>query len=233
MFTTLFSKDPVQAEPERKEGDLYKVVNTFGRTFELKYGYYGDCDRRFEPDVIYPDFTKDPVYTDEGTPFVTKTEVNTLRQDLNDQYGKLLELINANTLDIGTINTTLGEINTTLATLATKTDVESEISRLGNLITALTTRVSTNETAISANAGEISSLKTTVENLATELRGADEVLTNSVNDLTLALTTLTGRVDTVEQDIAKLKQDLADAINKLYNDIADGDKLNTTPMRVH
>ena len=71
MFTTLFSKDPVQAEPERKEGDLYKVVNTFGRTFELKYGYYGDCDRRFEPDVIYPDFTKDPVYTDEGTPFVT------------------------------------------------------------------------------------------------------------------------------------------------------------------
>ena len=71
MFTTLFIKDPVQAEPEHKEGDLYKVVNTFGRTFELKYGYYGDCDRRFEPDVIYPDFTQTPVYTDEGTPFVT------------------------------------------------------------------------------------------------------------------------------------------------------------------
>lgn len=162
--------------------------------------------------------------------YATKAEVNALKQDLNDQYGKLLDLINANTLDIGTINTTLGEIKNTLATLASKTDVATEINRLGELIATLTTRVSNTETNISANAGEISSLKTTVETLATELRGADETLTNSVNELSSALTTLTGRVDTVEQDIAKLKQDLADAINKLYNDIADGDKLNSDAL---
>ena len=54
-----------------KEGDLFKVVHTHGRTFALRYGYYGECDRKYEPDVIYPDFTKDPVYTDDGAPFVT------------------------------------------------------------------------------------------------------------------------------------------------------------------
>ena len=164
--------------------------------------------------------------------YATKTEVNTLRQDLNDQYGKLLELINANTLDIGTINTTLGEINTTLATLATKTDVESEISRLGNLITALTTRVSTTETGVSTNAGEISSLKTTVEALATELRGADDTFTDSVNGLSDALTTLTGRVDTAEQEIDALQQELASKYAELSNLInantLDISAINTT-----
>lgn len=59
--------------PERrpKEGDLYRVVTTFGRTFELRYGYYDDIDRNGEPDIIYPDFTKSPIYTKEGEPFVT------------------------------------------------------------------------------------------------------------------------------------------------------------------
>ena len=151
--------------------------------------------------------------------YATKTEVNTLRKDLNDQYGKLLELINANTLEIGSINTTLGQINSTLTTLATKADVKNEIDRLGELITALTTLVSTNETGISANADEISDLKTTVENLAT----ADETLTNSVNGLSDALTTLTGRVDTAEQEIDALQQDLADAIKDLDAAMKKGD----------
>ena len=71
MFRKIIQNDYPQAKVIPKEGDLYKVVETFGKTFELRYGYYGDCDRRYEPDVIYPDFTKDPVYTDEGTPFVT------------------------------------------------------------------------------------------------------------------------------------------------------------------
>ena len=57
-----------------KEGDLYKIINTFGKTFELRYGYYGECDRKYEPDVIYPDFVKDPVYTDNGEPFVTMVQ---------------------------------------------------------------------------------------------------------------------------------------------------------------
>lgn len=56
---------------EAREGDVYAVVDTFGKTFELKYGYYDDRDRSGPPDVIYPDFTKEPTYTDGGEPLVT------------------------------------------------------------------------------------------------------------------------------------------------------------------
>ncbi|MBR7117496.1 MAG: hypothetical protein IKC87_07305 [Clostridia bacterium] len=57
-----------------REGDLYKVVSTYGKSFELRYGYYEECDRQSpicEPVVIYPDFQSEPVYTDGGEPFVT------------------------------------------------------------------------------------------------------------------------------------------------------------------
>jgi len=56
------------------EGELYKEVELHGRTFTLYYGYYEECDRQnplCEPIVIYPDFLKEPVYTDNGEPFVT------------------------------------------------------------------------------------------------------------------------------------------------------------------
>ncbi len=74
MFTTLFENENIQKEPEHKEGDLYKVITTFGKTFELRYGYYEECDRLSslcKPVVIYPDFLAEPLYTDEGEPFVT------------------------------------------------------------------------------------------------------------------------------------------------------------------
>ena len=48
IFTTLFSKDPVQAEPEHKEGDIYKIVTTFGKTFEMRYGYYGAAKKELQ-----------------------------------------------------------------------------------------------------------------------------------------------------------------------------------------
>ena len=57
-----------------KEGDLFKVIESHGRTFEIRYGFYEECDRlhRFaEPMEIYPDFIKEPQYTDSGIPFVT------------------------------------------------------------------------------------------------------------------------------------------------------------------
>lgn len=57
-----------------KEGELYKSVTVHGRTFELRYGYYDEKERfgRYsEPIPIYPDFTRDPQYTDDGQPFVT------------------------------------------------------------------------------------------------------------------------------------------------------------------
>ena len=71
MFSKLLRNDHPAEEFTHKEGDLYKIVNTFGKTFELRYGYYSESDRRYEPDVIYPDFIKEPMYTEEGTPFVT------------------------------------------------------------------------------------------------------------------------------------------------------------------
>ena len=58
------SRDP-------REGEIYKVVTTFGKTFELKYGYYSEIDRAGAPDIIYPDFLTAPIYTDAGELFVT------------------------------------------------------------------------------------------------------------------------------------------------------------------
>lgn len=74
MFSKLIQNDFPLTESTHKEGDLYKVVTTFGKTFELRYGYYGEQDRQNPlciPAVIYPDFTSKPLYTDDGKPFVT------------------------------------------------------------------------------------------------------------------------------------------------------------------
>ena len=71
MFSKLIQNDVPPTELTHKEGDLYKIITTYGKTFELRYGYYGECDRRYEPDVIYPDFIKEPLYTENGEPFVT------------------------------------------------------------------------------------------------------------------------------------------------------------------
>lgn len=57
-----------------KEGDLYKVVAVHGAVFELRYGYYDDKDRGDPPDVIYPDFDREPLYTNEGLPFATRMQ---------------------------------------------------------------------------------------------------------------------------------------------------------------
>ena len=69
--------DPTE-KPVPKEGDLYKVITAYGKTFHLYYGYYEECDRYSkynEPVEIYPDFIKEPVYTDDGVPFVTAMQV--------------------------------------------------------------------------------------------------------------------------------------------------------------
>ena len=58
-------------EDGHKEGELYKTVKIFGKVLELRYGYYDDIDRNHPPDIIYPDFKKAPIYTDNGEPFVT------------------------------------------------------------------------------------------------------------------------------------------------------------------
>ena len=77
MLSKLVQNELSQQKNIPKEGTLYKVITTFGKTFELKYGYYEECDRQSplcRPVVIYPDFIKEPVYTDSGEPFVTMVQ---------------------------------------------------------------------------------------------------------------------------------------------------------------
>lgn len=61
----------LRLDREAREGDIYAEVEVFGKHFVLKYGYYDDKDRSGPADVIYPDFEKEPLYTDTGEPFVT------------------------------------------------------------------------------------------------------------------------------------------------------------------
>lgn len=69
MFTHL---QPNTSPP--KEGDLFKIIRLHGETFEIRYGFYEECDRLnhfAEPMEIYPDFIRCPRYTPEGAPFAT------------------------------------------------------------------------------------------------------------------------------------------------------------------
>ena len=59
-----------------KEGDLYMVINSYGRTFELRYGFYEESDREHgEPVAIYPDLKNNPIYTKDGYPLVTAVQI--------------------------------------------------------------------------------------------------------------------------------------------------------------
>lgn len=71
MYDKWLEKTSPRSTHDPREGEIYKVVTTFGKTFELKYGYYSEIDRAGSPDIIYPDFLTDPIYTDGGERFVT------------------------------------------------------------------------------------------------------------------------------------------------------------------
>lgn len=72
MFLTNIDSN---APPKKKqEGELFKIIESHGKMFEIRYGYYEDVDRQnpyLDPIEIYPDFIKSPVYTENGVPFVT------------------------------------------------------------------------------------------------------------------------------------------------------------------
>jgi len=73
MLTKIITLDSEQIHTPN-EGDLYKEVNVEGKIFRLLYGYYESFERESifnEPIPIYPDFIKEPHYTDEGIPLVT------------------------------------------------------------------------------------------------------------------------------------------------------------------
>ena len=58
-----------------RDGDLYKIVELYGRRFELRYGYYEEFERESgEPVPILPNFKDAPVYTEDGFPFVTQMQ---------------------------------------------------------------------------------------------------------------------------------------------------------------
>lgn len=74
MLATVFGLNPEKKRDIPKEGELFKIIQLFGKTFEIRYGFYEECDRHTqyaEPIAIYPNFEKEPQYTDDGTPFVT------------------------------------------------------------------------------------------------------------------------------------------------------------------
>ena len=71
MFSRFTDINENSKPPVPKEGELFKVIRLHGATFEIRYGYYEEGDRQFEPVEIYPDFLKNPIYTNDGFPFVT------------------------------------------------------------------------------------------------------------------------------------------------------------------
>ena len=72
MFTPIFGQDAPIKESRHKEGELYKIIEAHGKTFEIYYGYYDEADRQnpyVEPMEMYPNFIQNPVYTEKGVPF--------------------------------------------------------------------------------------------------------------------------------------------------------------------
>ncbi len=60
-----------------KEGDLYRILEIGGASFEIRYGYYEETDRvgkYNDPIPIYPNFLAKPQYNNEGHPFVTEMQ---------------------------------------------------------------------------------------------------------------------------------------------------------------
>ncbi|MBE5816130.1 MAG: hypothetical protein E7315_00200 [Clostridiales bacterium] len=77
MIRKLLGIEPQQSSYTPEEGDLFKRIELGGKCFEIRYGFYEECDRHTplaEPVAIYPDFTKKPEYTNEGQPFVTEMQ---------------------------------------------------------------------------------------------------------------------------------------------------------------
>ena len=89
--STFFGFNIVKPEERAvpKEGDLFKVIVAHGKSFELRYGYYTDTDREnpyIEPMEMYPNFIENPLYTDEGIPFVTAMQKVCKHFKLKDKH---------------------------------------------------------------------------------------------------------------------------------------------------
>ena len=57
------------------EGDLYKELTVGGHDFQMRYGYYEECDRmQCQPVVIWPDLSDGQKRSEDGYPLVTQVQ---------------------------------------------------------------------------------------------------------------------------------------------------------------
>lgn len=57
------------------EGDVFDILQVGGHSFTIRYGYYDEAERHItEPIPIYPSFEKEPCYTVEGYPLITRVQ---------------------------------------------------------------------------------------------------------------------------------------------------------------
>ncbi len=55
---------------EVKEGSLYKIIKTGDYSFNIHYGYHSASEKeKWGPTPIFPDFSKQPIFTKEGNPY--------------------------------------------------------------------------------------------------------------------------------------------------------------------
>ncbi len=70
-----------------REGDLYEIIEIYGRRFEIRYGYYEDFERgRIDPIPIYPLFHEEPIYSSDGFPFATKMQEPCSKYTLRNEH---------------------------------------------------------------------------------------------------------------------------------------------------
>lgn len=60
---------------KKSEGDIYKTITVSDRSFVIRYGFYSDTERLYgEPIPILPDFEANPLYDQNGRPYVTRIQ---------------------------------------------------------------------------------------------------------------------------------------------------------------
>ena len=75
LRSKLIAADKSKRIPQ--EGELYTRIEYDGRTFDIHYGYYEECDRQnplVDPVPVYPDFISVPMSDSEGSPFCTEMQ---------------------------------------------------------------------------------------------------------------------------------------------------------------
>ncbi len=63
---------------KHKEGELYRSVDAFGKSFNIYYGYYEEYERHSrynDPVPVYPDLAATPEYDNEGNRIVTEMQI--------------------------------------------------------------------------------------------------------------------------------------------------------------